>query len=180
QIEYCEQGANGEIRVKVAIADVDAYVPKGSPADQHAYENTTSVYTGIETFPMLPDRLSKDLSSLPVGENRLAMVVEFTVLQSGAVRPGEIYRALVRNKAKLVYETLGDWLEGKGAMPAVVGLVPGLVEQIKLQDKASLLLGGYRMKQGALELETLQARPIIQDEKVLGLVVIETNRARHI
>ncbi len=180
QIEYCEQGERGEIHVKVAIADVDAYVPKDSPADLHAYDNTTSVYTGIEIFPMLPDRLSKDLSSLPVGENRLAMVVEFTVLPNGSVKQGEIYRAVVRNKAKLVYETLGDWLEGKGAMPKVVEIVPGLVEQIKIQDKASLLLGGYRTKQGALELETLQARPIIQDEKVLGLVVIEANRARHI
>ncbi|MFA5105966.1 MAG: RNB domain-containing ribonuclease [Candidatus Micrarchaeia archaeon] len=180
QIEYCEQGQNGEIHVKVAIADVDAYVPKSSPADLHAYENTTSVYTGIEVFPMLPDRLSKDLSSLPVAGNRLAMVVEFTVMPNGSVKPGGIYRAVVRNKAKLVYETLGAWLEGTGPMPKVIGIVPGLLEQVKLQDQASLLLGGYRTRQGALELQTIEARPVIQDEKVLGLVVIEANRARHI
>ncbi len=107
QIEFCERGQNGEINVKVAIADVDAYVPKGSILDMHARKNTTSVYTGIVTFPMLPDRLSKDLSSLPVGQDRLAIIIEYAVQQTGKVRPGKIYRALVRNRAKLVYEQVG-------------------------------------------------------------------------
>ena len=180
QIEYCERGHNREILIRVAIADVDAYVPKGSTLDMHARINTTSVYTGIETFPMLPDRLSKDLSSLPVGQDRLAIVVEFTVLQRGNVHSGKIFPALVRNKAKLVYEQVGAWLEGKGPMPKTIGDTNGLQAQIKRQDESSIRLGKYRAGQGALELETLQARAVIKDEQVLGLYVVEDDRAKRI
>jgi ribonuclease R len=180
QIECCEPGAAGEIIVRVGIADVDVYVPKGSAADMHARKNTTSVYTGIETFPMLPDRLSKNLSSLPQGQDRLAIVSEFTVLPNGVVRPGGICRALVRNKAKLVYEQVAEWLEGTGSMPAGIAAVEGMEEQIWLQDKAAQRLGKYRMGQGALELESLEARAVIKDDKVLGLAVVQENRAMHI
>jgi exoribonuclease-2 len=180
QIEYCEPGANGEIHVKVGIADVDVYVPKGCKADLHAGGSTTSVYTGIETFPMLPDRLSKDLSSLPMGQDRLAVVAEFSVLPNGVVRPGGVSRALVRNKAKLVYEEVAAWLDGTGPMPALVASVEGMEEQIWLQDKAAERLGKYRMEQGALELESLEARAVIKGDKVLGLSVVQENRAMHI
>jgi len=112
QIEVCEEGSNGEILVRVAIADVDLCVPKGSETDRHACHNGTSVYTGVETFPMLPDRLSAGLTSLLPGEDRMAIVIEYTVLLDGSTRPGDIYRAIVRNQAKLVYEEVGDWLEG--------------------------------------------------------------------
>ncbi|MCX6772960.1 MAG: RNB domain-containing ribonuclease [Candidatus Micrarchaeota archaeon] len=180
QIEYCEQGKNGEIHVKVAIADVDVYVPKNSMLDMHARKNTTSVYTGIETFPMLPDRLSKNLSSLPPEQDRLAMAIEFTVLPNGSVRRGLIYPALVRNKAKLVYEEVGAWLEGTGPTPKLIAEDSVLEAQIRLQNTASLRLGKYRMTQGALELQSLEARAVIEGEKVLGLVLIEENLARHI
>lgn len=180
QIEYCEQCQNDDILVKVAIADVDAYVPKGSITDIYASKNTTSVYTGIETFPMLPDHLSKDLSSLAVGEDRLAVVIEFAVQPAGNVYLGKIYRALVRNKAKLVYEEVGPWLEGKGEMPEIIDSVNGLEAQLRIQDKASLRLGGYRMERGAMDLETLEARAVIQDEKVLGFMVVRRNQARYI
>jgi exoribonuclease-2 len=180
QIEYCEAGANGEIHVKVGIADVDAYVPKGSAADGHAKRNTTSVYTGIQTFPMLPDRLSKGLSSLPMGQDRLAVISEFAVLPNGVVRQGGIYRALVRNKGKLVYEQVAEWLEGTGPMPKGIAGVEGLEEQVWLQDKAAQRLENYRMGQGALELESLEARAVIKDDRVLGLAVVQENRAMHI
>lgn len=180
QVEYCEQGKNGEILVKVAIADVDAYVPKGSALDMHARVNTTSVYTGIETFPMLPDKLSKDLSSLLLGKDRLAMVTEFAVLPNGSVRPGQIYPALVKNRAKLVYEEVGAWLDGTGPMPKTIAEDKILEAQIRLQNAASLRLGKYRMEQGALELESLESKAVIQNDKVVGLVVIEENPARHI
>jgi len=180
QIEYCEAGAGGEILVKVGVADVDVYVPKGSAADEHARGNTTSVYTGIEIFPMLPDRLSKDMSSLPEGQDRLAVVVEFAVLPNGVVRPGAISRALVQNKAKLVYEQVAAWLEGTGPIPARIADVEGMEEQIFLQDKAAQRLERHRMNMGALELESMEARAVIKDDKVLGLSVVEENRAMHI
>ena len=180
QIEYCELGQNGEINVKVAIADVDAYVPKGSILDMHARKNTTSIYTGIVTFPMLPDRLSKNLSSLPVGQDRLAIIIEYAVQPNGRVRPGRIYRALVQNKAKLVYEEVGAWLEKKGQMPKIIGEMLRLKEQILLQHEASMRLGSYRSGQGALELESLEARAVIDNGKVLGLYLTEDDAAKRI
>ena len=120
QLEYCEPGQNGEILVKIAIADVDSYVPRHSRTDEHAAHNGTSVYTGVETFPMLPDRLSKHMTSLLPGTNHLATVIEYAVLSDGNFLPGDIYRAVVANKAKLVYEETGDWLEGKSPVPATV------------------------------------------------------------
>ncbi|MCX6770957.1 MAG: RNB domain-containing ribonuclease [Candidatus Micrarchaeota archaeon] len=180
QIEYCEAGAGGEIHVKVGVADVDAYVPKGSAADRHALGNTTSVYTGIETFPMLPDRLSKGMSSLPEGQDRLAVVAEFAVLPNGVVRPGGICRAIVRNKAKLVYEQVAAWLDNTGPIPKRIAEVEGMEEQIFLQDKAAQRLGKHRMMMGALELESMEARAVIKDDKVLGLSIVEENRAMHI
>ncbi len=180
QIEYCQMGKKGEIDVMVAIADVDAYVPKGSALDLHARKNTTSVYTGIETFPMLPDRLSKNMSSLPVGEERLAVAIEFAVLPNGAFRPGKVYRALVKNTAKLVYEQVGAWLEGKGEVPERLKDDGAMQAQVRLQNTAAQRLSKYRLEQGALELETLEARAVIENEQVMGLVVIEENLARHI
>lgn len=180
QIEYCERGKSGEIDIKVAIADVDVYAPKDSVLDRHAGKNTTSVYTGIEIYPMLPDRLSKNLSSLPMNQDRLAMVIEFSVLPKGSVRAGKVYRALVRNKAKLVYEQAGAWLENRGPAPQMVLADPQLETQLRLQDEASQRLGKYRAGQGALELETLKTKAVIQNEKVLGLYVEEEDRAKRI
>ena len=180
QIEYCERSQNGEILVKVAIADVDFYVPKGSFADVHAHRNTTSVYVEIEVYPMFPDRLSKNLSSLLVNEDRLALVIEFFVPPGGDVRPGRIYWALVKNKAKLVYEEVGAWLEGKGASPEIVGDVSGLEAQLQLQDEASLRLRGYRVERGALELDTQEVRTVIHEGKVSDITVVQENRARYL
>jgi exoribonuclease-2 len=180
QIEYCESGQGGEILVKVAIADVDIYVPSGSYADAHAHKNTTSVYTGIETYPMLPDRLSKGLSSLLPGQQRLAVVVEFAVLPDGDVRSGGVYKALVENRGKLAYDDVGAWLEGNAPLPKSVSDVPGLEAQLRLQDEASARLGSYRAESGALELDTLEVSTVIQNGRVSDLVVVEKNKARHL
>jgi exoribonuclease-2 len=199
QLEYCERGQGGEILVKVAIADVDAYVPKGSILDMHAQANTTSVYTGVDIFPMLPDHLSKNLTSLMIGQTRLAMVVEFAVLPRGNIRPGKIYRAIVKNKAKLVYEEVGAWLDGsnpqkrdrksgasaeaadgQGPQLEILEEMPELEAQLRLQDEASIRLGNQRAGMGALELETLETRAVVEDDKVLELYVVEDGRAKRI
>lgn len=178
QIEYCEPGQSGEILVRVAIADVDAYVRKNSLTDRHASHNGTSVYTGIETFPMLPDVLSHDISSLLPGPAHLAVVIEYTVLNDGKTRPGTVYRAMVRNKAKLIYEEVGDWLEGKTVMPESVRAVPGLSDQILLQNTAAERLRKLRRQQGALDLGTLEANAIVKEGEVLDLIIQEQNLAR--
>jgi exoribonuclease-2 len=180
QLEYCERVQGGEIRVMVAVADVDIYVPKQSSTDKHAAHNGTSIYTGIVTFPMLPDKLSKNISSLLPDKDRLAVVAGYTVLPDGSIIPGEIHRALVRNKAKLVYESLGEWLEGTGPIPPLVRDIPGLKEQILLQAEAARALRKNRMEQGALDLETIEAQPVVEGETVRDLVVLKQNMARRV
>jgi exoribonuclease-2 len=180
QLEYCEPGPGGEMRVRIAIADVDLYVPKDSQTDRHAAHNGTSVYTGIETFPMLPDRLSRDITSLLPGQDRMAVVIEYAVLPDGSFRPGDVYRALVNNKAKLAYEEVGDWLEGTGPVPRMVRDVPGLEDQLRLQNEVTWLLKKYRMEQGALDLDTLEARAVMEEGSVRDLVVQKKNMARSV
>ena len=179
QLEYCEHGQNGEIQVKIAISDVDAYVPRKSKTDQHAAHNGTSVYTGVETFPMLPDRLSKGITSLLPGQNHIATAIEYTVLPDGNFRPGDIYRAIVSNKAKLIYEEVGDWLEGKTPIPQTVSEVPGLKEQLQLQTDAIKRLKKNRREQGALELNTIEAQAVVEENGLVrDLIIQRQNMAR--
>ena len=171
QIEYCERGQRREILVKVAIADVDAFAPKGSILDGHAQANATSVYPGKESYPMLPEQLSGDLSAFPMDCDRLAIVVEFAVLPRGNVRFGKIYRAYVRNKSELSSGDVAAWLEGADAeaMQETLEELPELAEQIKLQEEASLRLSNFRA-------EAAEA-PVMVD-KTLGLCVTEKDKAK--
>ena len=180
QIEWCEQGPDNEILVKVAIADVDLFVPKGSKTDRHAAHNGTSVYTGVRTYPMLPVALSEGISSLLPGQDRWAVVTEYSVLPDGSTRHGEIYQALVCNKARLVYEEISAWLEGAGPIPDAVRTIPGLEEQIRLQVKTAVRLRDRRMARGALDLETIEARAVMEGGIVTALVIQEENIARSI
>jgi len=125
QIEVAERTPNG-IRIMVGVADVDGDVPIGSPIDQHAASETTSVYTGIRTFSMLPERLSTDLTSLNENEDRPAMIVDMVVAADGSISATSIYRAQVHNRAQLAYNGVGPWLEGKGPAPTNVAASAGL------------------------------------------------------
>ncbi|MCX6699055.1 MAG: RNB domain-containing ribonuclease [Methanomicrobiales archaeon] len=180
QLEYCEGGTDGEIHVRIAIADVDLYVPKGSQADLYGAHNGTSVYTGIEIFPLFPDKLSRGITSLLPGQDRMAVVIEYSVLRDGNTRPGDIHRALVRNKAKLVYEEAGDWFVGAGTVPQEVRDVPGLKEQLMLQVEVMLRLKKHRIDNGALDLDTLEAHAVLEEGSVRDLVVQEQNMARNL
>jgi len=177
QLEYCERGLNDEILIKVAIADVDMFVPKTSRTDAYAAQNGTSVYTGIDAFPMLPCPLSNGLTSLLPDADHAAVVVQFSVFPDGSNVAGSIYRALVRNKAKLVYEEIGEWIEGKIDIPASVSGVPGLKDQLFLQDEAAGRLSKFRIEHGALEFGTIEPKLVIKEEKVRSLFVEEKNRA---
>lgn len=187
QVELVEQLPSGELRVLVGIADVDAYVPAGSAIDRHAAANATSVYTGLVTFPMLPERLSTDLTSLRAGADRLAVVIEFVIGdpdadagQAGQPRAGQVYSALVNNHAKLDYETVGPWLEGSGPVPPQLAAVPGLEAQLRLQDQATEWLRELRRRNGALDLETIEASVVADDGVVVDLTVRHKNRARYL
>lgn len=178
QIEVAERVADGSIRIRIGVADVDSLVPLGSAADLHAATNTTSVYTGVAVFPMLPERLSTDLTSLNEGEDRLAVVIEFDVAANGTLAKASVYNALVRNRAKLTYDAVGRWLEDKGPEPPAIAAWPELRDQVRLQDEAAQRLRRARSIAGALDFESVEARPVVVRGKVVDLAVDRRNRAR--
>jgi exoribonuclease-2 len=178
QVEMAERLSDGSIRVRVGVADVDCLVPAWTALDAHAVRSTTSVYTGIVTFPMLPEVLSTGRTSLNPGQDRAAIVVEMTVDPDGNVTQGEVSPALLHNHAKLVYESVGPWLEGKSAVPEPVAAIPGLEEQLHVQDEAAARLAARRHREGSLELTTIEARPVLSpDGRVVDLEVPRQNRA---
>jgi VacB/RNase II family 3'-5' exoribonuclease len=177
QIEVAERLPNDQIRIIVAIADVDSLVPKGTPIDEHAGANCTSVYTGIDLFPMLPERLSTDLTSLNEGQDRLAIAIETIVDDQGDVLSHDVYRAMVHNKAQLAYESVGAFLDGESP-PQKVADNRALAEQLRLQDDASRRLKAERARNGALELDTIEATPVAKDGRIVDLKITHKNRAR--
>jgi exoribonuclease-2 len=178
QVEAAEAHPDGTVRVMVGIADVDAYVPKGSPLDLAAAERMTSVYTGAGNFPMLPESLSENLTSLLPTEDRPAVITELIVGPDGGVLDRSVYRATLRNRAKLAYETTGAWLEDGGAMPSEAASTPGLEVQLRIQDIVSAQLRTVRQAAGALDFETIEARPVIENGRIVGLTVPRRSRAR--
>ena len=177
QIEWAEQLPDGRIRVLIGVADVDVRVPKGSLLDQHARSETTSVYTGVKVFPMLPAELSEGITSLNESEDRPADVIDFAVDASGGVSDGKVYRAIVRNRAQLAYPSVGAWLEGRGPAPEKVAANSDLAAQLKLQDKAAQRMLGSRFQHGALDLETIETHPVVQANEVVDIGSQEKNRA---
>lgn len=178
QLTVAEELPGDRVRIRVAVADVSAAVAPGSALDGHAAANTTSVYTPACIFPMLPERLSTDLTSLNPGQDRLALVVELVVDAGGAESEPAVYRAVVHNHAQLAYAATGDWLEGGGPLPAAAAAVPGLDAGLRLQDAVAQRLQTHRYERGALALDTLEARARFDGDRVRSLAVEERNRAR--
>ena len=180
QLTACEPLAQGAVRLWVAIADVDALVPQGSPIDEHALLNTTTVYTSARIFPMLPERLSTDLTSLNFGQDRLALVTEMVFDADAVLSGATVYRALVRNKAKLAYDAVSTWIDGEGPLPEAAAVVPGMEAQLRVQDALAQRLRQRRRAQGSLELETFQPRAVFEGEQVVGIEQQVHNRARQL
>ena len=180
QLSVAESLGGGRTKLLVAIADVDALVPAGSAADDHARTNTTSVYTPAEIFPMLPERYSTDLTSLLEDDERLAVVVEMTVEADGSVAGAEIYRAVVRNQAKLTYDAVGSWLVGEGPLPGHAAAVAGLGDVLRIQDTVAQAMRERRHAKGALTLDTLQAHAVFAGDSISGLQADTKNRAKEL
>ena len=180
QLSVAEPLANGAVKILVAVADVDALVKKGSAIDDHARTNTTSVYTAAQIFPMLPEKLSTDLTSLNEGEKRLALVVEMAVGADGAVIESAVYRAVVLNRAKLAYNAVAAWLDGAAPPPPKLAAVRGLPELLRLQDRTAQAMKQRRHQQGALSLETIQTRALFNGDVIADLLPDEKNRAKEL
>ncbi|HKH97695.1 MAG TPA: RNB domain-containing ribonuclease [Candidatus Sulfotelmatobacter sp.] len=177
QIEVAEPLPNGDVRVLVGIADVDAFVPKQTPIDQHAARETTTVYTGIRNFPMLPEELSTGATSLLENQDRLSVVIEFVVESSGSLTSPDVYRAVVRNQAQLQYNSVGAWLEGTAAALPKISASNDLQAQLKLQDEVAQRLKQQRIQHGALNLETDEVHPLVLNDQVIDVVKQQKNRA---
>ena len=180
QLTVCEVLADGGVKLQVAIADVDALVGKGTPIDDHARLNTTSVYTSARIFPMLPERLSTDLTSLNAGEDRLAVVTEMIFTADAALSRSTVYQAVVRNQAKLAYDAVAAWIDGTGTLPPAAAAVPGMESQLRTQDALAQQLRVRRHEQGSLELETFQPRAVFEGDQVIDIRQQVQNRARQL
>jgi exoribonuclease II len=178
QLSVAEPLAAGSTRLRVAVADVDAMVRPGGAVDGHAAVNTTSVYTAAGVFPMLPEALSTDLTSLHEGQERLAVVVDMQVEADGAVSASSIYRAVVFNRAKLTYDAVSAWLDGTAPPPPQIASVPGLEAQVRLHDALAGQLRQWRQARGALNVSTVSARPVFKDGQLVDLRPDEKNRAK--
>jgi VacB/RNase II family 3'-5' exoribonuclease len=177
QIEVAERASNGDVKIMIGIADVDIFAPKQTPIDQHASKETTTVYTGIRNFPMLPEELSTGASSLLENQDRFSVVTEFVVGSDGNLKSSDVYRAIVRNKAQLQYNSVGGWLEGTAAAPPKVAASTELQAQLKLQDEVAQRLKNQRVQHGALNLQTDEVYPLVLNDQVVDVVKQQKNRA---
>ncbi len=180
QLTVAEALPDDMIKVVVAVADVDVIVKKDSAIDGHARQNTTSVYTPAKIFSMLPEKLSTDLTSLNYGSDRNAVVVEMIIGRDGSLKGSDVYGAQVRNRAKLAYNSVAAWLEGTGAMPKEIGAVPGLEENLRIQDRAAQRMKEFRHVHGALSLETIEARLVFDDGSLRDVEAEKKNRAKEL
>jgi exoribonuclease-2 len=180
QLTVAEELPDKTVKVYVAIADVDALVKKGSAIDKRAQHNTATVYTVGMIFAMLPEAISTGLTSLNFNQDRSAVVVELTISEDGALKDSSIYMGLVKNKAKLAYNSVADWLEGQAEFPPNGAAVKGLAENLKLQDAVAQKMKGFRQRQGALSLETIESKPVFSGDQILSMEFATKNRAREI
>jgi exoribonuclease-2 len=180
QLTVAEAGPGDNIKILVAIADVELFVKNGSAIDKHAHHNTTSVYTAAEIFPMLPEKLSTDVTSLNFNEDRLAIVVEMVVRADGSLQESKIYRAWVRNQAKLAYNRVAAWIETNGVPPEAMVAVKGLAENLRMQDRVAQSMKNFRESRGALRLQTIEARPVFDGDQIRSLSIEEKNRAKEL
>ena len=180
QLTVAAPATQDSVKILVAVADVDALVKTGSALDEHARHNTTSVYTSAEIFPMLPEKLSTDLTSLNDNADRLSIVIEMVIAADGSLQGSDVYRALVRNHAKLAYNRLAAWLEGHDSVPDAVSSVNGLADNLRSQDKVAQSLKGFRHLHGALTLDTVEAKPLFEGDMLRDLEVQQKNRATEI
>jgi VacB/RNase II family 3'-5' exoribonuclease len=180
QLTVAEAMPGDKVKILVAVADVDSLVKNGSAIDEHARHNTTSVYTAARIFPMLPEKLSTNLTSLNSNEERLSIVVEMMIGADGSLQDSDIYRAQVRNHAKLAYNSVAAWLEGSGVVPEAITAAHALDENLRTQDRAAQSMRNFRHAHGALSLETIQAKPIFDGDQIRDLKAENKNRATDI
>lgn len=168
QLTYAEKSADGKYTIWVAIADVDDLVLKNSAVDLHAQINTTSVYTPAVIFPMLPQKLSTDLTSLNENRDRTSLVIKIGLSSDGEMDGSSVFQAAVRNYAQLAYNAVGGWLEERMTIPEKVAKVNGLENALRCQHEVAQILKNKRHSEGALTLESPEVEAKVEtDEEII-------------
>ena len=180
QLTVAESLDGRRTRILVAVADVDERVRRGSALDGHAARNTTSVYTPARIFPMLPEALSTDLTSLNEDQDRVAVVVDMVFGSDGVLVGSDLYRAQVRNRGKLAYKSVAAWLDGVGPAPRRLAETPTLGENLRIQDVLAQQLVERRHHLGALSLETIEPKAVFQGDALVHLDLDPKNRAKQL
>ncbi|PKN87108.1 MAG: ribonuclease II [Chloroflexi bacterium HGW-Chloroflexi-8] len=180
QLTYADVLPSGKVNIYIAIADVDSVIKKGSAIDQHARNNTTSVYTPAQIFPMLPEKISTDITSLNLNEDRLSLVIEILINPEGELEDSDVYKAWVRNHAKLAYNGVAEWLEKSSPIPESLTNIPGLADNLRIQDQTAQKMKKLRHLHGALDLDTLEAKPVFDGDQIRDLEIETKNRAKEI
>ena len=168
---------NGDITMKIAVSDVDAFVPKGSALDQFMDVNGSSVYTPDKIYNLIPKELAEDVISLNPREDRFATIIEFTITPDGKVKDEDVYQAIVNSRAKLDYSSVGAWIDGKAEPSPAMKQDDKILESIKLQDEASQRLKAARKERGALDFESTEVKIHVKDGSASGFEISEKNRA---
>ncbi|MCS6902498.1 MAG: RNB domain-containing ribonuclease, partial [Polyangiaceae bacterium] len=141
-------GPDGSLRVLISIADVDAFVPEGSPLDLDARNRATSVYLAGRVLPMLPESLSNEAISLLDGVDRPTLTVELRIDTEGQVTSVDLYESLIRSHARLTYDAAAEFLS-TGCSSGVPPRVEGTVRWLRT---AAARLSAFRASRGGVDL----------------------------
>jgi ribonuclease R len=150
------QRRNNGWRLVVAIADVATYVKPGTGLDREALKRATSVYFPQRVVPMLPEALSNGLCSLKPDEDRLCLVCDMSINDSGTVTRSRFDAAVMRSQARLTYDQVWEWIvsgqaeirPGAAAVSASLRDLYGLYKALKRA----------RNRRGAIDFESTEVQ----------------------
>ncbi|AXB32612.1 ribonuclease R [Vibrio campbellii] len=175
---YCEKKKSGGWRLWVAIADVSYYVRTDSALDKEAINRGNSVYFPSQVVPMLPEVLSNGLCSLNPQVDRLCMVCEMTISDTGKLSGYKHYEAVMNSHARLTYNKVGAILEGDEELRMRYHAVVPHLEELHAMYK---VLKEARDNRGAIEFETVEAKFIFNaDRKIESIEPVIRNDAHKI
>ena len=135
--------------LKVHIADVSAFVKRGSDLDNAALQNSNSYYFPEKSYHMLPSELATKYCSLVPGENRLAVSLCFKLTSSGKILKERACLSIIKNKHRLTYKEVNDIL--------VKPQKNNLDQKIFLLFELHKTLKKNRLKDGALDLVSTES-----------------------
>jgi ribonuclease R len=172
---HIEPLQNGHFLVGIHVADVSHYVLEGAALDHEAQERATSVYLPGKVLPMLPEHLSNGVCSLKPGEDRLAMSVLLQLTANGEIVNTAMVNSVIHSRARLTYDEVQAFSEGKSAMPDHARDIEG---DLHLLLKLTTRLREKRFREGSLDFRLREVRVDVAPDGTLSLVPVKEETAR--